>query len=127
MARATKRLHITLSQDLHAHLHGVAVQEGRPATEIAREVIERWLDAHRRTARRAAIAEYATAMADSGVDFDPDLERAAVGHLLGTRARKKRPRSGSEQQGRRPNGTPATPREGGRTAGERPRSRDLET
>ncbi|MCO5171811.1 MAG: hypothetical protein M9894_36375 [Planctomycetes bacterium] len=92
MPRATKNLHVPLPEELHAQLHSAAEHEGRPATEIAREAIRRWIDSHRRALRRAAVAEYAAAMAGTGADLDPDLERAAVEHLRDVRGRKKRPR-----------------------------------
>jgi hypothetical protein len=49
---------------------------------LAYEAIDKWLRQRLRQARHDAIAAYATEMAGSSVDLDPDLESAAVEHLL---------------------------------------------
>lgn len=92
MGRVTKNLHVPLPELLYSELRSAAEEQGRPATEIAREAIGRWIDEHRRTTRRAEIAAYAAAHAGTGSDLDPDLERAAVDHLRGPVKRKRRSR-----------------------------------
>jgi hypothetical protein len=77
----TKILQVPLAEPLFAALTAAATDTGRPTSEIARDAIERWLDAHRRVARRAEIASYAGESAGTDVDVDRGLERAAVEHL----------------------------------------------
>lgn len=79
--RAMKNLHVPLPGPVHAELRVAAERSGRPATELAREAIVRWLTEERRAARRAVVAEYAAAEAGTPADLDPLLERAAVQHL----------------------------------------------
>jgi len=91
MAKATKNLHVPLPEPLYSELRTAAQRAGRPATEIARDAIDRWLTEQRRAALRAAIAEYAAASAGTNADLDRDLERASIEHL--SRETKKRKRS----------------------------------
>ena len=92
MARATKNLHVPLPEPLYAELRLAARNAGRPATEIARDAIDRWLAEQRRAALRAAIAEYAAANAGTDSDLDEDLERATIDHLRGEQKKRRRAR-----------------------------------
>lgn len=91
MAKATKNLHVPLPEPLYAELRTAAQRAGRPATEIARDAIDRWLAEQRRAALRTAIAEYAAANAGTGVDLDRELERASIEHLRLQPKKRKRP------------------------------------
>lgn len=93
MPRATKNLHVPLPEPLYTELKTAAQRTGRPATEIARAAIDRWLAEERRAARRAEVAEYASRNAGTDVDLDADLERAALEHLRGEPPARKRRRS----------------------------------
>ena len=92
MAKTTKNLHVPLPEPLYAELRLAAQSAGRPATEIARDAIDRWLAEQRRAALRAAIAEYAAENAGTAADLDRDLERAAVEHLRSAPKKRKRSR-----------------------------------
>jgi hypothetical protein len=92
MAKATKNLHVPLPEPLYAELRLAAQNAGRPATEIARDAIGRWLAEQRRSALRAAIAEYARASAGTEADLDRDLERATIEHLRAETKKRKRSR-----------------------------------
>jgi len=50
----------------------------KPATVVAREAIEAWLQERKRPVVREAIAAYAVQHAGSTVDLDPVLETAAL-------------------------------------------------
>ena len=50
----------------------------KPATVVAREAIEVWLQERKRAVVREAIASYAVRHAGSPVDLDPALEKAAL-------------------------------------------------
>jgi predicted transcriptional regulator len=87
-AKPQRNLHVPLSEALHDRLRAAATQSGRPATALAREAIEAWIEEREREAVHEAIALYASEMAGTSADLDEDLERAGNEHLLG--ARRKR-------------------------------------
>lgn len=97
MAPATRNLHVPLPELLHAELRAAAERTGRPATELARAAIDRWLQEEKRAAIRAEVAAYAAAHAGTTSDLDPALERAGVESLLAVneptrRARRRKAR-----------------------------------
>jgi len=81
-ARAKHNLHVPLPEPLHDRLRAEAKRSGRPATTLAREAIEAWVEERRRQAVHNAIVEYATEMAGSAADLDEELEEVAVDHLI---------------------------------------------
>ena len=86
--RAHRNLHVPLPGSLHDRLRAVATRSKRPATSLAREAIEAWVDERERQAVDEAIATYATEMAGSAADLDEDLEQAAIEHLRGRRRKR---------------------------------------
>ncbi len=91
MRNATKKnLHVPLPEDLYRRLREEAGRQGRPATEIAREAVDRWLTEARRKAIDDDITAYAQEHAGTQADLDLALEAAAVEHLLETRPRRRR-------------------------------------
>jgi predicted DNA-binding protein len=107
-----RNLDVPLPGPLHDRLHAAATRAKRPATSLAREAIEAWVDERQRQAVHEAITEYATEMAGTAADLDEHLERAGIEHRRRRAAQAVRrgdifcadlaPRSGSEQTGRRP-------------------------
>jgi len=79
--KAHRNLHVPLPGTLHDRLRAVAVRSGRPATSVAREAIESWVEERERQAVHEAIATYATEMAGTAADLDEALERAALALL----------------------------------------------
>jgi hypothetical protein len=53
----------------------------RPATELARQAIEDWLDEREREATAKAIAEYAAEHSGTTADLDESLEQATLDSL----------------------------------------------
>lgn len=82
MASLMRDLHVPLPEATHRRLRAEAERSLRPATEIAREAIDRWLLEARRTAIHEAIASYAVPMAGTADDLDPELETAGIEHLV---------------------------------------------
>lgn len=78
---STRHLNLPLGEDLHRRLRAEAERTGRPATHIAREAIQRFLEDARRSAVHEAIASYAAVLAGTTADLDPALEEAAVEYL----------------------------------------------
>ncbi len=76
-----KNLHVPLPEPLYRRLRAEAERDRRPATEIAREAIDRWLSEHQRLRVRDAITAYAVAAAGSRNDLDVELEAAAADDL----------------------------------------------
>ncbi len=85
-----KNLHVPLPEAMYRKLREESMRSLRPATELAREAIDRWLFEARRNAIRQEIASYAAEMAGSSADLDPALERAGIEHLLGERKKKNK-------------------------------------
>ncbi len=77
-ASAARNLHVPLSEALYRRLRVEAERSHRPATELAREAIDRWLSEQQRAATHEAIAAYAAACAGTTDDLDPELESAAI-------------------------------------------------
>jgi hypothetical protein len=73
-----KNFHLPLPEGVYEALRHEASLLRKPATVVAREAIEMWLQERRRTVVREAIAAYAVQHAGSSVDLDPALERAAL-------------------------------------------------
>jgi predicted transcriptional regulator len=78
---ASRNLHVPLPESLYRRLRLEAERTRRPATELAREAIDRWLVERQRAAVHDAIAVYAAARAGTTDDLDPMLEAAAIEHL----------------------------------------------
>lgn len=85
---AKRNLHVPLPEPLHERLRAEAALSGRPATTLAREAIEAWIEERQRQAVHEAIAEYAEEMAGSPADLDEDLEKASVEHFVSPRRRR---------------------------------------
>lgn len=87
-AKAKRNLHVPLPEPLHEKLRREAARSGLPATVLAREAIEAWLEERRRLEVHDAVAEYAKEMAGGPADLDEELERAGVEHLTSRRRRR---------------------------------------
>jgi len=87
-AKAKRNLHVPLSGDLHDRLRAEAARSRRPATIVARDAIEAWIDARERLAVHEAIADYAREESGSLADLDPTLENAAIEHLIVKRRKR---------------------------------------
>ena len=91
MSRNTMRnLHVPLPEALYEKLKALAERAHRPATELAREAIDRWLAETHRAAIHEEIVRYASAVAGTGADIDPELEAAGIEHMgSGEKVRKR--------------------------------------
>jgi hypothetical protein len=76
-----KNFHLPLPEETYAQLRAEAARAEIPATALAREAIDAWLRAQARAARKAAMAEYAEAVAGTIEDFDPDVEAVGLESL----------------------------------------------
>jgi hypothetical protein len=79
-----KNFHLPLPEQTYAQLRAEAERARVPATSLAREAIDLWLQQQVRKARRDAIAAHASEMAGTNLDLDPDLESAGIEHLVRT-------------------------------------------
>ena len=84
MSTSSHNMHVPLSTDIHTRLKAEVKRSGQPATVLVREAIETWLVEREKAALHHAIAHYAEAVAGTSADLDPDMEKAAVEHLLDT-------------------------------------------
>src|SRR5947209_6891242 len=79
-----KNFHLPLPEQTYAHLRAEAERAQVPATTLAREAIDAWLQQQMRKARHDRIAAYAAEMAGTDLDLDPALEAAGIEHLVKT-------------------------------------------
>lgn len=77
-----KNLHIPLPEPLYQQLRTEAERTNRPAADLAREAINRWLSEQHRLSHFEAIQEYARQAAGTNDDLDEDLEAAAIEELI---------------------------------------------
>lgn len=84
-----KNFHLPLPEPTYSLLRAEAERTQVPATTIAREAIDSWLQSQARKARHDAIAAYAAEVAGTDLDLDRDLEAVGIEHLVkATRKRK---------------------------------------
>lgn len=77
-----KNLHVPLPPELHSALKQQSEQLSIPATSLAREAIEEWLERRRRAEVAEQIREYAEAVAGTKDDLDEALAVAGEEELL---------------------------------------------
>jgi hypothetical protein len=87
-----KNFHLPLPDQVYEQLKLEAQRSQIPATSMARHAIQAWLAARKKAVRKQAIAVYATQMAGTEFDLDPELEAASLGHLLKSESPKARVR-----------------------------------
>jgi predicted DNA-binding protein len=87
-AKAKRNLHVPLPETLHRRLRAESGRLGLPATTLARNAIEAWIEERDRLEVHDAIVEYARDMAGSAADLDDNLEKAAVEHLVSLRRKR---------------------------------------
>jgi len=78
---ATSNFHLPLPAPLHDRLRAAAKQQHRPATQLAKQAIEYWLEKQERLALHEDISSYATQAAGSNDDLDEQLQAAGLEHL----------------------------------------------
>jgi|PersoiStandDraft_1058852.scaffolds.fasta_scaffold241025_2 predicted DNA-binding protein len=84
MKSTVRSFHLALPANLYEELRAEARRRGRPATAVARQVIEDGLRALRRQELAEEIAEYARENAGTSADFDAELEVAGIESLRTT-------------------------------------------
>lgn len=84
-----KNFHLPLPEETYADLRAQAARMQVPATALAREAVDAWLRRQARQARADAIAAYAAETAGTRLDLDPELESAAIEHLMNAGRRAK--------------------------------------
>jgi hypothetical protein len=77
-----RNLHVPLPEPTYRRLRTEAQRSNRPATEIAREAIDRWLAEQHRLMIHESVALYAADMAGSSADLDEEMEAAGVETML---------------------------------------------
>ena len=87
-AATLRNFHLPLPEPVYRALREEAAAAKRPATVVARQVIEAWLRERRRAVVREAIAAYAAEHAGTAADLDPALEAAGLEVLGGKRRRR---------------------------------------
>ena len=88
-----KNFHVPLPERTYALLKLEAGRARLPATTLAREAIDAWLNDQARKAQHQAIAQYAADMAGSPLDLDRDLEAAGIEQITPRTKAPSKPRS----------------------------------
>ena len=78
----TQNFHLPLPSETYAELRQAAEDLGRPATQVARAILESWLKDRKKRSLHKDISSYAQANAGSSSDLDLDFEAASIEHLL---------------------------------------------
>jgi predicted DNA-binding protein len=78
---AIHNFHIPLPAQLYTRLRQAAKRQNRPATQMAKQAVEYWLEEQEKLALHEEIASYASQAAGSVEDLDPQLEAATLEHL----------------------------------------------
>ena len=82
MRQATRNLHVPLPDLMYRRLRIEAQRANRPATDLAREAIDKWLAERQRLFVHESIVEYALGSAGSPADLDESLEAAGIDSVL---------------------------------------------
>lgn len=82
-----RTFHLPLPDEMHEALREEAAAERRPATEVVRDALSRWIQTQRRQRLADEIQRFAEAEAGTALDLDPELEAAAVATLTGAEGR----------------------------------------
>ena len=78
---AIRNFHVPLSEPVYSRLRELAQRQHRPATQLAKQAVEYWLEEQERLAVHEEIAIYAAQNAGSVDDLDEGLEAATLEHL----------------------------------------------
>ena len=93
----TQNFHLPLPDSVYRRLRREADRRRVPATALAREAVEAWLDKAHREALHTEIAQYARQQAGTNADLDEPLESAAVEMLNSPDSVSKRPRKAGKR------------------------------
>ena len=77
-----KNFHLPLPEQTYSRLRAESERTRIPATALAREAIDLWLQHQLRKSRHLAIAAYAGEMAGTNLDLDTVLESAGIEHFV---------------------------------------------
>ena len=77
----THNFHVPLPEQLYARLRDLARRQRRPATQLAKQAVEYWLEEQEKLALHEEIASYAAEAAGTADDLDEQLEGASLEHL----------------------------------------------
>jgi predicted DNA-binding protein len=78
---AIHNFHIPLPEQLYTRLREAAKRQHRPATQMAKQAVEYWLEEQEKLLLHEEIASYAAHAAGSVEDLDTQLEAASLEHL----------------------------------------------
>jgi predicted DNA-binding protein len=73
--------HVPLPEGIYTRLRDQAKRQHRPATQLAKQAVEYWLEEQERLALHEEITQYAASVAGTNDDLDEQLETASLEHL----------------------------------------------
>jgi predicted transcriptional regulator len=87
-----RNFHVPLPDEVHRQLREEAARRRLPATTLARQAIENWLEQRRAETLHEEIAAYAARHAATQFDLDEELQAAGI-ELLNQKPKKRAARS----------------------------------
>ncbi|HBG07335.1 MAG: hypothetical protein A2075_15380 [Geobacteraceae bacterium GWC2_58_44] len=79
---AMRNFHIPMPEQLYLRLKDAAHRQQKPATQLAKQAVEYWLQEQEKMALHEEIARYAAEVAGTEADLDEALEAATLEHLV---------------------------------------------
>lgn len=83
-SKATHNFHLPLPRETYRRLRELSKRRSMPATKMARDAINQWLEQQEKEERDRQIETYAQAVAGTDADIDETLEAASIEHLMET-------------------------------------------
>ena len=80
-AATIHNFHIPLPEQLYTRLREVAKRQHRPATQMAKQAVEYWLEEQEKLVLHEEISNYAVNASESFEDLDYQLETVSMEHL----------------------------------------------
>lgn len=75
---AIHNFHVPLPEQVYTRLRKLAQSQHRPATHLAKQAVEYWLEEQEKLALHEEIAAYATQNAGTAEDLDEQLEASSL-------------------------------------------------
>jgi predicted DNA-binding protein len=87
--KSSHNFHLPLPEPVYQRLKSAAKKQHKPATQLAKQALEQWLDEQERLSLHEEIAAYAASIAGAADDLDKDLEAASLEHLAASESGKR--------------------------------------
>ena len=87
--KSPHNFHLPLPEPVYQRLKSAAKKQHKPATQLAKQALEQWLDEQERLTVHEEIAAYAASVAGTAFDLDEAFEAASLEHLAESESGKR--------------------------------------